>query len=306
MKREYALVILAAGMGSRFGGIKQLQPVGPAGELIIDYSIYDAIEAGFRKIVFIIRREIEGEFRAAIGSRIESVCRGHGVEVAYAFQAREDLPGGYVCPPGREKPWGTGHALLSCRGLLNAPFVVLNADDYYGKSAFRQCLDYLKGLPENAVGSYCVAGFHLGNTVSAYGAVTRGICRTDENGFLRSVEETRGIVKSDAGCALEADGRVLDPESWVSMNMWGFTPDILPMLERQFVEFLAEKGREPKSEFLLPECVDRMLQQGMARVRVLPTQDRWFGMTYRQDVPTVVEAFCQMAEQGLYRPGLYE
>lgn len=308
MDREYALVILAAGIGSRFGGVKQLKSVGPAGEIIMDYSIYDALEAGFNKIVFIIRKDIEADFREVIGDRIETVCRARGVEVAYAFQEKHNLPGGHICPVSREKPWGTGHALLACRGMLNGPFVVLNSDDYYGKNGLRQLLNWLKALPEDSTGLYSMAGFRMGNTLSDFGGVTRGVCMTDTAGFLSQIKETRNIVKIPDGCAVKIGDllRPLDLDCCVSMNMWGFTPDILEKLERAFCRFLRDYRMEPKSEFVLPEVVDQLLAEGEARVQVLPTEDTWFGMTYQEDVPGVAAAFRAMVEQGIYRPGLYE
>ena len=307
MEREYALVVLAAGIGSRFGGVKQLKQVGPAGEIIMDYSIFDALEAGFNKIVFIIRKEIEADFREVIGDRIERVCAPKGVQVAYAFQERENLPGGFACPSERTKPWGTGHALLACKGLLNGPFVVLNADDYYGKGAFRNLLAFLQALPADSKGCYCMAGFRLGNTLSDHGGVTRGLCMVDREGWLRQVAETRNVVRTETGAASrEGESlRPLDPELCASMNMWGFTPDVLEHMERQFLQFLREYRTEPKSEFLLPVVVDHLLAEKKAAVRVLPTEDQWFGMTYQEDVPPVRAAFHRMAEQGIYRPGLY-
>ena len=308
MKREYALVVLAAGLGSRFGGVKQLKRVGPAGEIIMDYSVYDALEAGFNKVVFIIRKDIEADFREIIGDRIEKVCAARGVEVAYAFQERENLPGGFVCPAERTKPWGTGHAMLACKGLLNGPFVVLNADDYYGKGAFRQLLAFLRELPEDSRGRYCMAGFRLGNTLSEYGGVTRGLCMVNRDGWLRQVAETRNVVKTDTGAASVSDGRVtpLDPDLCVSMNMWGFTPDVLESMEHHFLQFLREYRTEPKSEFLLPVVVDHLLSEKKAAVKVLPTEDQWFGMTYQEDVPLIRAAFHSMAARGIYEPGLYK
>lgn len=304
--QEYALVILAAGIGSRFGGgVKQLKQVGPSGEIIMDYSIHDAIQAGFRKIVFIIRKDIEEDFREVIGSRMEALCRPLGVEIAYAFQELEDLPAAYACPAERKKPWGTGHALLACRDVLREPFVVINADDYYGKKAFGILLEFLRQLPENSRGRYCMAGFRLGNTLSDYGGVTRGICMTDGLGNLRQVRETRNIVKTPGGAAA-GTGEPLDLNSCVSMNMWGFTPDILPVLEERFQDFLAENLREPQSEFLLPVLIDRMLAENAASVQMLPTDDQWFGMTFREDIPAVVEAFRELVRQGVYEAGLYD
>jgi len=307
MKPEYALVVLAAGIGSRFGGVKQLKQVGPGGEIIMDYSVFDAMEAGFNKIVFIIRRDIEADFREVIGDRLEAVCAARGVEVAYAFQERENLPGDFLCPAERTKPWGTGHALLACKGLLNGPFVILNADDYYGKEAFRNLLAWLKALPQDSKGKYCMAGFRLGNTLSAFGGVTRGVCVTDAENRLVQVTETRNIVPGEGGCGVQIGTlwKPLDMETTVSMNMWGFTPDILPLLETQFCRFLRNNRLESKSEFLLPTVVDELLKEQLASVQVLPTEDAWFGMTYQEDVPPVTEAFHRMAEQGVYKPGLY-
>jgi len=307
MEHECALVILAAGLGSRFGGVKQLKQVGPAGEIIMDYSIYDAIRAGFRKVVFIIRREIEADFREVIGTRAEAFCAQQGVQVVYAYQDLQNLPGGYTCPDARIRPWGTGHALLACRDLLQEPFTVLNADDYYGQQAFDQVLQFLKQLPEDATGRYCMAGFHLRNTLSAYGGVTRGICQTNPDGSLHRIRETRNVIKTPDGAAVQTEAGLqkLDADACVSMNMWGFTPDLLPMLEERFCQFLAQRLEDPTSEFLLPEVVDQLLADGLAQVQVLPTTDQWFGMTFREDVPMVVENFHRLVRQGVYKPGLY-
>lgn len=303
MKNEFSLVVLAAGIGSRFGGVKQLKSVGPAGEIIMDYSIYDALEAGFNQIVFIIRRDIAEDFHRIIGHRIEAVCAARQVKVVYAYQEREELPGSFVCPAERTKPWGTGQALLACKDLLHGPFVVLNADDYYGRSVFSMMLRWLKTLPRDSVGRYCLAGFRLGNTLSDVGGVTRGVCQVDERGYLTRVMETRNIRATATGA--ESDGTALDPQAWVSMNMWGFTPDVFDGLEPDFIGFLQEHGTDPKSEFILPDVVDGMLSRGQASVQVLPTEEAWLGMTYQQDVPVVAAAFEEMTRQGIYPPGLY-
>ena len=279
---DCTLVILAAGIASRFGGIKQLERVGPNGEILMEYSIKDAVAAGINKIVFLIRHDIEQDFRAVIGDRIERCCKEHGVETAYAYQEKNDLPDGFVCPPSREKPWGTGHAMLCCKEAVKEPFVVLNADDYYGKQAFRLLVDHLQ-----AQRGWCLAGFRLANTLSCHGGVTRGICQVDENGRLQSVIETRGITQADLNTSL-------DPECCVSMNMWGFTPEIFTLLEEKFLPFLTDHIQEPTKEFLLPEVVDELLQEGKANVQVLPTNDQWYGMTYREDVPIVKAAFANM------------
>ncbi len=292
-----SLVIMAAGIGSRFGGgIKQLAPVGPNGEIIMDYSIHDALEAGFDRVVFIIRRDLEADFREVIGERIEKVC-----PVAYAFQEKEDLPAGFTCPAERKKPWGTGHAVLSCRDIVNEPFLVINADDYYGKEAFRLAHDFLV-QNEGESGKFCMPGFILKNTLSENGAVTRGVC-TVENGYLTTVTETGGLVKDGEGAAVEKDGvrTPIDPESIVSMNMWALTPDFMKELEAGFPAFLAGAAENNlKAEYLLPAVVDGMVQSGKASVRVLPTHDRWFGVTYQEDKQAVIDAFRALYEKGEY------
>ena len=293
-----SLVIMAAGIGSRFGGgIKQLAPVGPNGEIIMDYSIHDALEAGFDRVVFIIRRDLEKDFREVIGERIEKVC-----PVAYAFQEKEDLPAGFTCPPERKKPWGTGHAVLSCRGIVNEPFLVINADDYYGKEGFRIAHDF---LVQNAgkKGAFCMPGFILKNTLSDNGAVTRGICSVNAEGYLTRVVETGGIVRDGEGAATEADGvrTPIDGNSIASMNMWALTPDFLDELAEGFPKFLAGiKEGDVKAEYLLPGVVDSMIQSGKATVRVIPTPDKWFGVTYAEDKQSVIDAFAALYEAGVY------
>lgn len=301
-----ALVIMAAGIGSRFGGgIKQLAAVGPNGEIIMDFSIHDAIEAGFNKIVFIIRRDIEDAFREAIGSRIEGICAGLGVEIAYAYQALDDLPAGAALPEGRTKPWGTGQAVLACKGLLQEPFAVINADDYYGKEAFVKLHDFLQGYTPDKPEQLCMAGFVLKNTLSDNGAVTRGICRMDSAGYLTGVAETSGIEKTADGAAV--GGQPVDAESLVSMNMWGLTPEFVGLLEKGFVEFFqtAAPANPLKAEYLLPIYIDELLQKGEVSVKVLPTGDRWFGVTYQEDKPVVIESFAKLVEAGVYRRDLF-
>lgn len=277
-----ALVILAAGIGSRFGGIKQLERVGPNGEIIMDYAVRDAIEAGFGKIVFLIRKDIDADFRAIIGGRVEAWCAERGVEVAYAYQEKDDLPTGFICPEDRARPWGTGQAVLACRDVVDGPFAVCNADDYYGKQAFRDVLSHLQ-----AGHGWCLAGFLLKNTLSCFGGVTRGVCRVNNAGMLLSVTETRNVQASDLGVTL-------DPEACVSMNMWGFTPELFDHLQEKFVQFLEKHGTDAKQEFLLPEVIDELLREKKTTVQVLPTYDRWYGMTFREDVPIVKEAFANM------------
>lgn len=299
------LVIMAAGIGSRYGGgIKQLAAVGPNGEIIMDYSIHDAIEAGFDKIVFIIRHDIEEAFREAIGDRIEGICAGLGVELGYAFQELDALPEGVTLPEGRTKPWGTGQAVLACKDQLDGPFAVINADDYYGKQAFVLLHDFLQNYTPEKPGDLCMAGFVLKNTLSDNGAVTRGICRMNEEGFLTGVDETSGIEKTSDGA--QAGGKVIDAESLVSMNMWGLTPEFADMLEKGFVEFFGGiAGNEMKAEYLLPIFIDSLLKQGKVNVKVLPTQDRWFGVTYQEDKPVVVESFAKLIEAGVYQKDLF-
>ncbi len=299
------LVIMAAGIGSRYGGgIKQLAAVGPNGEIIMDYSIHDAIEAGFDKIIFIIRRDIEEAFREAIGDRIQGICAGLGVELGYAFQELDALPAGVTLPEGRTKPWGTGQAVLACKDQLDGPFAVINADDYYGKQAFVLLHDFLQGYTPEKPGDLCMAGFVLKNTLSDNGAVTRGICRMNAEGYLTGVDETSGIEKTADGA--QAGGKAVDPDSLVSMNMWGLTPEFADMLEKGFVEFFGGiAGNELKAEYLLPIFIDSLLKQGKVSVKVLPTQDRWFGVTYQEDKPVVVESFAKLIEAGVYRKDLF-
>lgn len=294
-----ALVIMAAGIGSRYvGGIKQLEPVGPNGELIIDYSIYDAVQAGFRKIVFVIRHEIEQDFREIIGSRLEKKLDKLGITYCYAFQELSTLPEGFSVPIGRTKPWGTGQAVLSCKDMIQEPFAVINADDYYGKEAFRKICCFLKEKAHQFDHQFCMAGFVLKNTLSENGAVTRGICQMDQDGYLQAIHETQGIIKTADG--IQADDRDLDPDDIVSMNMWGLTPLCLKMLQQGFLDFLKEHHADLKSEFLLPIFIDQLLREKRASVQVLLTQDQWFGVTYREDRDNVVKAFQQLMMRGEY------
>ena len=299
-----ALIIMAAGIGSRFGGgIKQLEPVGPNGEIIMDYSIHDAIEAGFNRIVFIIRRDIEADFREVIGDRIEAVCQKHGVSVGYAFQSLTDVPAGVTVPEGRSKPWGTGQAVLCAKDLVDCPFAVINADDYYGKEAFVKLHDFL--CVEHRPGEYCMAGFILKNTLSENGGVTRGLCQVDGKGYLTNVTETRNIVKTADGA--QVNGELIDPETYVSMNMWGLGPEFMDTLQVGFEEFFRGTAQEDplKAEYLLPIYIGQLLQRGKVSVRVLETMDKWFGVTYREDKPAVVESFRKLIADGVYQPVLF-
>lgn len=300
-----ALAVMAAGIGSRFGGgIKQLEPVGPGGEIIMDYSIHDAIKAGFNKIVFIIRRDIEADFREVIGARIEKICADAGVETAYAFQALEDVPKGIRVPAGRTKPWGTGQAILCCKGLIQEPFAVINADDYYGKEAFENLHRFLCSLSKEEPYHFCMAGFILKNTLSDNGGVTRGICQVDENGYLTDIVETHDIFKTADGAAV--NNVPIDPDCHVSMNMWGLTPEFIDLLEQGFQEFFEKiAGNEQKAEYLLPTYIGQLLRQGRVSVKVLETADKWFGVTYKEDKPVVVQSFKELIEAGVYGKNLF-
>ena len=298
-----ALVIMAAGIGSRFGGgIKQLAPVGPNGEIIMDYSIHDAIKAGFNKVVFIIRKDIEDDFREIIGNRIEKICEKAGVEVAYAFQSLDKLPDGYSVPQGRTKPWGTGQAVLVAKDVVSEPFAVINADDYYGKAAFANIHNFL--VSEVKDNGFCMAGFVMKNALSDNGAVTRGICRTDGNGYLTKVVETSGIEKTVTGA--QAGGVEIDVNSPVSMNMWGLPVKYMEMLENDFGKFLdGISGNELKAEYLLPIHIGGLLENGEITVKVLPTNDKWFGVTYKEDKDFVIESFRQLIADGVYSRDLF-
>lgn len=299
---DITLVILAAGIGSRYGGgVKQLEPVGPGGEIIMDYSVHDALAAGFNKVVFIINRKIEQDFYEVIGHPMEERFRALGVKWAYAFQDLVDPP------EGRTKPWGTGQAVLSCKGILNEPFAVINADDYYGQEAFRKAYAFLSSYPSGEVEQYGMMGYILKNTLSDNGGVTRGICTTDENGCLLGIDETRGIVKTGSGAAApQGDGmRALDVESLVSMNFWMLPASFVDRLEEGFPVFRANLKDPLKDEYLLPIIVDELLQAGKVQVSVLPTEDSWFGVTYKEDKAAVVEAFKALYDRGVYQPELY-
>lgn len=304
--KKTTLVVMAAGIGSRFGGgIKQLEPVGPSGEIIMDYSIHDALEAGFNKVVFIIRKDLEKDFREVIGDRMEKL-----VETAYAFQEIDNVPEGFTVPEGRTKPWGTGQAILSCKDLVKEPFAVINADDYYGKEAFVKVHDYLAG--EHASSDrmdFCMAGFLLGNTLSEFGGVTRGICSVDEKGHLTKVTETKNIIKTADGAAVENEDKTLTPvdkECPVSMNMWGLTPEIFEVLEEGFAAFLKGLSDSMKGEYLIPTIIDQLIRDGKADVTVLESRDKWFGVTYKEDKPAVVKSFQELIKAGIYKEKLFD
>ena len=290
---------MAAGIGSRFGtGIKQLEPVDDSNHIIMDYSIHDAIESGFNHIVFIIRKDIEEEFKEVIGNRIAKICEKYDVTVDYAFQDINDIPG--TLPEGRTKPWGTGQAVLAAKNILDTPFIVINADDYYGKEGFKAVHEYLVNG-----GKSCMAGFVLKNTLSDNGGVTRGICKMDTENNLTEVVETGNIIKTENGA--EADGVIIDTDSLVSMNMWGLTSDFLEVLEEGFKEFFEkEVVKNPlKAEYLIPTFIGELLEQGKISVKVLRSNDTWYGMTYKEDVVFVKESFNKMLEDGVYKADLF-
>lgn len=300
-----ALVIMAAGIGSRFGGgIKQLAPVGPNGEIIMDYSIYDAIEAGFDKVIFVIRKDLEKDFKEVIGNRIEKQ-----IDVAYAYQEISDIPEKYHGKfPERTKPWGTGQAILCCKDVVDSPFLVINADDYYGKHAFKEAYSYLTSTHDTDKIQICMVGFVLKNTLSDNGGVTRGICQVDHEGMLTGIVETHNIEKDGEGAAVStADGKVkLDAGSPVSMNMWGLTPDFINVLEAGFDEFLHNTAPDDlKAEYLLPTIIGNLLQQNELTVKVLKSHDQWFGVTYKEDREAVMNAVKKLIEDGVYPSVLY-
>ncbi len=305
--KDTTLVIMAAGLGSRFkGGIKQLEPVGPDGEIIMDYSIYDALKAGFNKVVFIIRKDLEKEFREVIGDRVEKI-----VNVEYAFQELDDLPEGFTKPEKRVKPWGTGQAVLSVKGIVKEPFLLINADDYYGREGFLRLHDYMINEmdPDSPVYNLCMCGFMLANTLSENGGVTRGVCRISDDGYLEKVSETYDIKR--AGDHLSAvddhgDPVTLPLDCHVSMNMWGLPPAFIDALDKGFPDFLSSvKEGDYKSEYLLPRIIDEMIAGGKARVKVIETQDRWFGVTYKEDKPSVVNALRALTDAGVYPEKLF-
>lgn len=290
-KFDATLIVMAAGMGSRFGGLKQIAPVGKNGEAILDFSVYDAIEAGFTKVVFVINHAIENDFKEFVGKRIEKK-----IKTEYVFQEKDKLPEGFTVPEGRVKPWGTGHAVLCCKDVVHEPFAVINADDYYGKSAFHQIYNQLKNDKDN----FCMVGFRLKNTLTENGHVSRGIC-TVENGYLTAIVERTKIF---ADCTFtEDDGATLtplSPDSIVSMNMWGLTPDYFDWCEKDFHEFLKARGTELKSEFYIITAIENMINSGKKKLKVLESEDKWYGVTYKEDTEKVVSAICSLVDEGLY------
>ncbi len=300
---KLSLVVLAAGMGSRYGGLKQLDQLGPSGETIMDYSVFDAVRAGFNQIIFVIRKDFEAEFRAKVASRYE----GH-IEVKFAFQKLDDLPGGFTVPAGREKPWGTGHAVYAARNVIDSPFAVINADDFYGADSYRQLAKYLLDPPQTQAIRGCIAAFILNNTLSENGSVSRGICSGDARGNLAKVVENTKIFRRDGKIISSYDDgteAIFTGQELVSMNSWGFMPEILGELENHFCEFLRARGNELKSEFYLPALVDQLIHEGKAEIALRQSSDSWFGVTYREDRPLVQQALQKLVESGKYPRSLF-
>lgn len=296
------LLVLAAGIGSRYGGLKQIDPVGPGGETIIDYSIFDAIRAGFDKVVFVIRRDIEDDFKAVFGQKFADK-----IAVEYVFQELDKGPAGFSVPANRKKPWGTGHAVLVAKDVIHEPFVALNADDFYGASSFQVIADYLRAVPPDST-DYAMVGFVLRNTLSDFGTVSRGLCQTDENGYLQQVVELTKIAKDGDRARYTNDSgteHALTADEIVSMNIWGFTPVLFDDFERKFIEFLEARGHEEKSEFYIPTGVNSLMSEGRARVKVLSSDASWFGVTYQEDRPYVVRNIQKLVEQGDYPAKLW-
>ena len=291
MSKDITLVVMAAGMGSRFGGLKQMEPIGPNGEVILDFSVFDAAKAGFTKVVFVIKHAIEADFKEMVGKRIADK-----IKVEYVFQETDALPEGYTCPDDRVKPWGTAHAILCCKDIVKEPFAVVNADDYYGRSAFEKMADFLKTDSDD----YCMVGFRLSNTLSENGYVARGVCET-ENGNLATVTER---TKINSNCEFtEDDGETwtsLSPDTVVSMNLWGFKPDLFSYIEDGFKNFLDKNINVPKSEYYLPSVVSELIEKGKKNVKLLVAEDKWYGVTYKEDKETVVNAIAQMVKSGMY------
>jgi len=305
--QEPSFVILAAGMGSRYGGLKQMEPVDAYGNLIIDYSIYDAIRAGFKKVVFIIKKEIEQDFKKVIGSRLEDK-----IEVRYAYQELDMLPAGFSVPENRKKPWGTAHALLCAEKQIDGPFAILNADDYYGAGAFVPVYQYLKEIQNQQSGNreYALIGYQIQNTLTENGSVARGVCQVDENGYLIDIQERKQVKKTEACAAYSEDGTNWIPipaGTTVSMNLWGFDRQIIDEIKTRFPAFLQEglASNPEKCEFYLPEVVQTLLKEKKAAVKVLPNNEQWYGVTYKEDKPMVIQGLQSLQEQGVYPKGLW-
>lgn len=296
------LFVLAAGMGSRYGGLKQLDSLGPNGETIMDYSVYDALQAGFGKIVFVIRKDFEEDFRKKVLAKYE----GH-IPVEVVFQATDKLPDGYTCPPDRTKPWGTNHAILMGKEVINEPFAVINADDFYGRDAFKVIAEEL-ARPRTRKGDYCMVGFRVGNTMTENGSVSRGVCTVKDGNLDTIVERTAISFDKDHAIVFTDENGTeqhLEASTPVSMNLWGFTPDYFDYSEREFRNFLDKNIDTPKSEYYIPSCVDTLVKSGEATVKVLDTDSRWFGVTYAEDRPGVVAKFAELHADGTYPAKLF-
>lgn len=296
-----ALLILAAGLGSRYGSLKQIEPVGPCGEAILDYSVYDAIRAGFGKVVFVIKRDIEADFREVLLKRFED-----RIDTAYVFQEPDMLPEGYSLPPERKKPWGTAHAILTAENFINSPFAAINADDFYGSEAFTEMQKFLAGEINET--NYSMIGYKLKNTLSLHGTVARGVCDIDDNDFLRSVSELTSIQRENGRIvSYENDeSYVLSEDSVVSMNMWGFTPTVFRQIRQRFPAFLDENSDEPKAEYFISSLVDKLIRAGEARVKVLHCDADWFGITYREDRDAARKSILEKIETGIYPAKLWK
>ncbi|MEA3308489.1 MAG: sugar phosphate nucleotidyltransferase [Chloroflexota bacterium] len=297
------LIVMAAGMGSRYGGLKQIDPVGPHGEKIIDYSIYDALQAGFDRVIFVIKEELVEIFRAEVGRNIERVCA-----TEYVYQRLTDIPANFTLPPARKKPWGTAHAVYSCRQVVKKPFAVINADDFYGRGAYQLLSTYLQQLGEEQTRhNYSLVGYRLSNTVTAHGYVSRGVC-TVQDGLLVKIDERLHIEQSAAGIQYQDGGQwhPLPADATVSMNMWGFTPSLFDEMAESFPRFLAEHGTESKAEYFLPAVAGELVRADKATIRVLETDERWIGVTYRKDKPQVKRAIQELAKRGVYPAKLWE
>ncbi|HAF30388.1 MAG TPA: nucleotidyltransferase [Bacteroidales bacterium] len=299
---DLTLLVLAAGMGSRYGGLKQLDQVGPGGETIIDYSVYDAIEAGFNKIVFIIRKDIEKEMKELLFDKYSKK-----IKIEYVFQELDKIPEGIKLPEDRVKPWGTGHAVLMAKDIIHEPFVVINADDFYGKSAFKVVADYMKSQQNNLKGKYCMAGYRLKNTLSEHGKVSRGVCTVDDkNNMIDIIERTKIGWQYDIIVAEDQEKEIVfTGNEFVSMNFWGFTPDVFPELEKEFKKFILENYENIKSEYYIPTIVSHQVKKGNATVKVLEATDQWFGVTYQEDKPIVIQKIKELTEEGKYPEKLW-
>ncbi|MCL2083599.1 MAG: sugar phosphate nucleotidyltransferase [Oscillospiraceae bacterium] len=304
MNKAPALVVLAAGMGSRYGGLKQIDPIAENGEVILDFSVYDALRAGFNEIILIIKKEIEADFEQAVGSRLR-----RQVDIKYAYQALNDIAPEFLVPPGRAKPWGTAHAVLAVKDMVSGPFAVINADDFYGAGAFRVMSEHLSIKKTEGIPEYCMVGYRLGNTLTDHGSVARGVCQV-KNGFLSEIQEHTNIIKKDSGASFSTDGGVtwqpIDPDAPVSMQFFGFYPTFFPLCDRYFCDFLRSESTDTlKGECYLPWVVGQTIKNNESRVKVLQSDGNWFGVTHAKDKPAVIESIADLRRQGEYPPSLW-